>query len=95
MICNYLAYISGLFFEANIFCNPLKLQKLLTMDPIRRITSELAMQDPYFLEEPLPTSEWVRAIHTVCNQFIYLVLLLSLSHMAHGHLPRWTDPLAH
>lgn len=34
-----------------------QLQKLLTMDPIRRITSELAMQDPYFLEEPLPTSE--------------------------------------
>uniref|UniRef100_A0A3B4BIT4 Cyclin-dependent kinase 8 n=1 Tax=Periophthalmus magnuspinnatus TaxID=409849 RepID=A0A3B4BIT4_9GOBI len=33
------------------------LQKLLTMDPIRRITSELAMQDPYFLEEPLPTSD--------------------------------------
>lgn len=29
------------------------------MDPIRRITSEQAMQDPYFLEEPLPTSEWV------------------------------------
>uniref|UniRef100_A0AAR2JFS6 Cyclin-dependent kinase 8 n=1 Tax=Pygocentrus nattereri TaxID=42514 RepID=A0AAR2JFS6_PYGNA len=33
------------------------LQKLLTMDPIRRITSEQAMQDPYFLEEPLPTSD--------------------------------------
>ncbi|CAB1349843.1 unnamed protein product [Coregonus sp. 'balchen'] len=31
--------------------------KLLTMDPIRRITSEQAMQDPYFLEEPLPTSD--------------------------------------
>ncbi|XP_067107573.1 cyclin-dependent kinase 8 isoform X2 [Osmerus mordax] len=33
------------------------LQKLLTMDPIRRITSEQAMQDSYFLEEPLPTSD--------------------------------------
>uniref|UniRef100_A0A6Q2Z053 Cyclin-dependent kinase 8 n=1 Tax=Esox lucius TaxID=8010 RepID=A0A6Q2Z053_ESOLU len=33
------------------------LQKLLTMDPIRRITSEQAMQDPYFVEEPLPTSD--------------------------------------
>ncbi|KAG8136861.1 hypothetical protein E2320_005409 [Naja naja] len=33
------------------------LQKLLTMDPIKRITSEQAMQDPYFLEDPLPTSE--------------------------------------
>uniref|UniRef100_A0A8C6T906 Cyclin-dependent kinase 8 n=1 Tax=Neogobius melanostomus TaxID=47308 RepID=A0A8C6T906_9GOBI len=38
-------------------CFLLKLQKLLTMDPIRRITSEQAMQDPYFLEEPLPTSD--------------------------------------
>lgn len=43
----------------------LKLQKLLTMDPIRRITSEQAMQDPYFLEEPLPTSESVHTNHTV------------------------------
>lgn len=43
----------------------LKLQKLLTMDPIRRITSEQAMQDPYFLEEPLPTSESVHNNHTV------------------------------
>ncbi|RLW08251.1 hypothetical protein DV515_00003135 [Chloebia gouldiae] len=31
--------------------------KLLTMDPIKRITSEQAMQDPYFLEDPLPTSD--------------------------------------
>uniref|UniRef100_A0A667WWY6 Cyclin-dependent kinase 8 n=1 Tax=Myripristis murdjan TaxID=586833 RepID=A0A667WWY6_9TELE len=38
-----------------LFCSIL--QKLLTMDPIRRITSEQAMQDPYFLEEPLPTSD--------------------------------------
>nr|XP_013211902.2 cyclin-dependent kinase 8-like [Ictidomys tridecemlineatus] len=33
------------------------LQKLLTMGPIKRITSEQAMQDPYFLEDPLPTSD--------------------------------------
>ncbi|KAG0715743.1 Cyclin-dependent kinase 8 [Chionoecetes opilio] len=33
------------------------LQKLLTMDPTKRITSELAMQDPYFLEDPLPTQD--------------------------------------
>lgn len=31
------------------------LQKLLLMDPNKRITSEQAMQDPYFQEEPLPT----------------------------------------
>lgn len=35
----------------------IKLQKLLTMDPIKRISSEQAMQDPYFLEDPLPTSD--------------------------------------
>ncbi|XP_047474671.1 cyclin-dependent kinase 8-like isoform X2 [Penaeus chinensis] len=33
------------------------LQKLLTMDPTKRITSELAMQDPYFLEDPVPTHD--------------------------------------
>ncbi|XP_026279752.1 cyclin-dependent kinase 8 isoform X1 [Frankliniella occidentalis] len=33
------------------------LQKLLLMDPTRRITSEQAMQDPYFLEDPLPNSD--------------------------------------
>lgn len=48
---------SDFLFGANFVRNSLKLQKLLTMDPIRRITSEQAMQDPYFLEEPLPTSE--------------------------------------
>jgi len=33
------------------------LQKLLTMDPTKRITSEQAMQDPYFQEEPQPTQD--------------------------------------
>lgn len=31
------------------------LQRLLLMDPNRRITSEQAMQDQYFTEDPLPT----------------------------------------
>ena len=35
----------------------LLLQKLLTMDPTKRITSEMAMQDPFFQEEPLPTQD--------------------------------------
>ncbi|KAF5919946.1 hypothetical protein HPG69_014312 [Diceros bicornis minor] len=35
----------------------LLLQKLLTMDPTKRITSEQALQDPYFQEDPLPTLE--------------------------------------
>lgn len=30
------------------------LQRLLIMDPMKRITSEQALKDPYFLEEPLP-----------------------------------------
>lgn len=33
------------------------LQRLLLMDPNKRITSEQAMQDAYFTEEPLPTSD--------------------------------------
>lgn len=33
------------------------LQKLLLMDPNKRITSEQAMQDPYFQEDPVPTSD--------------------------------------
>ncbi|XP_064145812.1 cyclin-dependent kinase 19 isoform X4 [Loxodonta africana] len=33
----------------------LLLQRLLTMDPTKRITSEQALQDPYFQEDPLPT----------------------------------------
>ncbi|PIK48949.1 putative cyclin-dependent kinase 8 [Apostichopus japonicus] len=31
------------------------LSKLLIVDPMKRITSELAMEDPFFKEEPLPT----------------------------------------
>lgn len=41
----------------------LQLQKLLTMDPTKRITSEQALQDPYFLEEPLPTTELAKLKH--------------------------------
>lgn len=33
------------------------LSRLLSMDPIKRITSEQAMQDPYFSEDPEPTQE--------------------------------------
>lgn len=33
------------------------LQRLLLMDPNKRITSEQAMQDPYFTEDPPPTSD--------------------------------------
>ncbi|KAM8832174.1 cyclin-dependent kinase 19 isoform 3-T3 [Spinachia spinachia] len=40
--------------ESKVF---LLLQKLLTMDPTKRITSEHSLQDLYFLEEPLPTTD--------------------------------------
>lgn len=33
------------------------LQRLLLMDPNKRITSEQAMQDAYFTEEPLHTAD--------------------------------------
>jgi len=33
------------------------LSKLLIMDPVKRITSEAAMNDEYFKEDPLPTSD--------------------------------------
>lgn len=33
------------------------LQKLLIMDPTKRITSEQAMQDEYFREEPQPSPD--------------------------------------
>ena len=39
-----------------MLCN-LQLAKLLVMDPNKRITSDQALQDPYFKEDPLPTSE--------------------------------------
>lgn len=42
-----------------IFILLLQLQKLLMMDPNKRITSEHSMQDAYFQEEPLPTQEYV------------------------------------
>ena len=35
----------------------LQLEKLLLMDPTKRLTSENAMQHPYFSEDPLPTTD--------------------------------------
>lgn len=35
------------------------------MDPTKRITSEQALQDPYFQEDPLPTLEYVSYIFCV------------------------------
>lgn len=33
------------------------LSRLLLMDPTKRITSDQAMQDAYFTDEPVPTNE--------------------------------------
>jgi cyclin-dependent kinase 8/11 len=40
--------------ESKAFC---LLQKLLLMDPTKRITSEASLQDPYFSEDPLHTKD--------------------------------------
>jgi cyclin-dependent kinase 8/11 len=33
------------------------LQKLLLMDPVKRLTSEQAMSDPYFMDDPQPNQD--------------------------------------
>ncbi|XP_025098244.1 cyclin-dependent kinase 8-like isoform X5 [Pomacea canaliculata] len=52
--CNLMKYMEKHKVKADSKAFQL-LQKLLTMDPTKRITSEQAMRDPYFLEEPLPS----------------------------------------
>lgn len=66
-------------FFALLSCNTLRvvplclqLQKLLTMDPTKRITSEQALQDPYFLEDPLPTTEW--ALVNYCKRLSFVLI---------------------
>ena len=58
---NYGAYSLAKYMEKHKIKNDSRafqlLQKLLLMDPTRRITSEAAMQDPYFTDEPTPTSD--------------------------------------
>jgi len=51
-----------------------QLQKMLTMDPTKRITSEAAMQDSYFQEEPRPSVE----LGKCCASSIHLLELLRL-----------------
>jgi cyclin-dependent kinase 8/11 len=43
----------------------LLLQKLLIMDPTKRITSEIALNDDYFREDPLPTPVMPRLLFAV------------------------------
>lgn len=44
-----------------------QLQKCLTIDPNKRISSEQAIDDAYFREEPYPTEEYVIF---VCKVFV-------------------------
>lgn len=46
----------------------LKLTKLLTMDPTKRITSQAAMEDAYFKEDPKPTDEYFRFRYNRLNR---------------------------
>ncbi len=38
------------------------------MDPTKRVTSEVAMADPYFAEDPRPSAEYVCILsaHLIC-----------------------------
>ena len=40
-----------------VYCVCRQLQKMLIMDPTKRLSSEGALHDPYFSEEPLPHPE--------------------------------------
>jgi hypothetical protein len=50
---NFRLYI--ILFQNNNF--NLKLTKLLIMDPVKRITCQVAMDDQYFKDEPKPSDE--------------------------------------
>jgi len=46
-----------------------QLQKMLIVDPTKRITSDQALRDTYFHEEPFPCLEFVSSVyiyHSVC-----------------------------
>lgn len=43
--------------SAQSLCINLQLSSFLVMDPNKRITSEIAMADPYFIEDPKPCAE--------------------------------------
>lgn len=43
------------------------------MDPTKRITSEQALQDPYFQEDPLPTLEYVSFLFCVLGSEVKML----------------------
>ena len=45
----------------------MQLQKLLLVDPLKRITAEQAMGDPYFQEDPPPHPKYVILSQTLWN----------------------------
>ncbi|XP_064404058.1 cyclin-dependent kinase 8-like [Halichondria panicea] len=54
--CNLQRYMSKHNTKPDTFAFQL-LTRFLVMDPNKRLTSELAMQDPYFSEDPKPTAD--------------------------------------
>jgi len=50
----------------------LQLQKMLIMDPTKRILSDQALKDAYFQEEPFPCLEFVLGFN---NFFLYLYII--------------------
>lgn len=49
-------------------CLRVQLQRMLIMDPTKRLTSDEALQDAYFHEEPFPSLEFVSSVYmfSVC-----------------------------
>ena len=57
--CKFSQWIVQDFFSFPVSFLRQQLQKLLTMDPTKRMTSEQTLKDAYFSEDPLPSSELV------------------------------------
>jgi hypothetical protein len=62
-----------------------QLAKMLVMDPTKRITSDIAMQDPFFMEEPLPSLEYECAkLFNLMLRMLTFEELLSRKHFFNG-----------
>lgn len=58
------------------------LSRLLLMDPNKRLTTETAMQDPYFVEDPLPMTEYAFSGFVLSSAMTYFSLTLTVSLLA-------------
>ena len=55
------------------------LTKLLITDPLKRITSQAAMDDVYFKEDPRPTDEYIHSNHSII--FVHFCPLLFIENI--------------